>query len=454
MSVSTLTKTGLLRTAQDEVALEGLAGLGGIAINVQGSFVGTITFEGHIGSGLWSALSVSPSEGGTADTTTTTNGLFIGSCVGLSGVRARMSSFSSGIAEVSLQSAVSAAGGSGGGGGGGGAVTIADGDDVAEGDTSDPAATDSSGSWSVVSILKGAWAKLAILSAQVLDYDTGGGTASQNIVGIALPASGGPVGVSATNPLPVTGPLTDTQLRATAVPVSGTVATGGLTDTQLRASAVPVSVATLPALPANQSVNVAQINGVTPLMGAGNTGTGSPRVTIATDQLVLPVGGNVAHDAADSGNPVKIGAKAISYGANPTAVAAADRTDLYANIAGIPFVLGGHPNVLPLLANFTSAQTNTALISVSAGTKIVVLSCTVAADHANTVDVQVRIGFATATTPTTTGVYLSHPGIAPGGGIREAGMVAGADDEDLRITCEVPTGGSIDVVMKYFTIAS
>jgi hypothetical protein len=38
------------------------------------------------------------------------------------------------------------------------------------------------------------------------------------------------------------------------------------------------------ALPANQSVNVAQINGVTPLMGSGNTGTGSPRVTIATDQ--------------------------------------------------------------------------------------------------------------------------------------------------------------------------
>ena len=46
---------------------------------------------------------------------------------------------------------------------------------------------------------------------------------------------------------PVSGPLTDTQLRATAVPVSGTVtASGPLTDTQLRASAVPVSAATLP----------------------------------------------------------------------------------------------------------------------------------------------------------------------------------------------------------------
>lgn len=33
--------------------------------------------------------------------------------------------------------------------------------------------------------------------------------------------------------------------------------------------------------------NVAQINGVTPLMGAGNTGTGSLRVTLATDQTAL-----------------------------------------------------------------------------------------------------------------------------------------------------------------------
>lgn len=38
---------------------------------------------------------------------------------------------------------------------------------------------------------------------QSADYDTGGGTQSTDMVGIALPASGGPVGVSTTNPLPV-----------------------------------------------------------------------------------------------------------------------------------------------------------------------------------------------------------------------------------------------------------
>lgn len=46
---------------------------------------------------------------------------------------------------------------------------------------------------------------------------------------------------------PVSGPLTDTQLRVTAVPVSGTVtASGPLTDAQLRATAVPISAVSLP----------------------------------------------------------------------------------------------------------------------------------------------------------------------------------------------------------------
>lgn len=55
-------------------------------------------------------------------------------------------------------------------------------------------------------------------------------------------------------------------------------------------------------LEANQSSNVAQINGVTPLMGAGNTGTGSPRVTISTDQAALPTWGHGATGAAPPAN--------------------------------------------------------------------------------------------------------------------------------------------------------
>lgn len=46
----------------------------------------------------------------------------------------------------------------------------------------------------------------------------------------------------------------------------------------------------------------------------------------------LQLGGNVAHDAADSGNPVKIGGKASSV--TPTAVTASDRVDAYFNTFG------------------------------------------------------------------------------------------------------------------------
>jgi hypothetical protein len=43
------------------------------------------------------------------------------------------------------------------------------------------------------------------------------------------------------------------------------------------------------AITANSAVNVAQINGVTPLMGNGVTGTGSQRVTIASDNTAFAV---------------------------------------------------------------------------------------------------------------------------------------------------------------------
>lgn len=60
------------------------------------------------------------------------------------------------------------------------------------------------------------------------------------------------------------------------------------------------------ALPANQSTNISQINGVTPLMGTGNTGTGSIRVTIATDQAQLTNKLLVTPDANSAVNVAQI----------------------------------------------------------------------------------------------------------------------------------------------------
>ena len=177
-----------------------------------------------------------------------------------------------------------------------------------------------------------------------------------------------------------------------------------------------------------------------------------------TQDIEPNVEGTVAHDGADSGNPVKVGMKAIAHGTNPTAVAADDRTDWYANREGVPWVIGGHPNIITRRDNYTAAQADTAIVTVAADNKIVVTRCSAMCDNANSVDVQVRIGFATATTPTGAGVVLSHPGIAPGSGIVEgngSGMLGvGADNEDLRITSEVPTSGSLDIVTSYYVVPS
>lgn len=80
--------------------------------------------------------------------------------------------------------------------------------------------------------------RVPIETEQILDYDTGAGTANLSLIGIALPASGGPVaGGTSTNPLRIDPTGSTTQ------PVSGTVtATGPLTDAELRASPVEVDV--------------------------------------------------------------------------------------------------------------------------------------------------------------------------------------------------------------------
>lgn len=132
--------------------------------------------------------------------------------------------------------------------------------------------------------------------------------ASQPVTGTFFQATQ-PVSIAAS--VAVTGPLTDAQLRATPVPVSGTVATGGLTDVQLRATAVPVSLASTtitgnvavtsagltnldvalstrlkPADTLAAVTSLTQFNGVAIALNTGVRSAGTLRVTVATDDVV------------------------------------------------------------------------------------------------------------------------------------------------------------------------
>lgn len=351
---------------------------------------------------------------------------------------------------------------------------------------------------------------LSELAAQSLDYDTGAGSAPTVVLGLALPASGGPVaGGTSTNPIQVS--LANTGANATAVkvdgsavtqPVSGTVAATQSGSWVLSAGSAIIGKVSIDqttpgttngvqinaALPAgNNNIGDVDVASIVPGTGATNLGKAEDAAHTTGDVGVMSLGvaneaqgtfgadadytpiatdtkgntliaGNIANDGVDAGNPVKVGMKALAHGANPSAVAAADRTNWYANRAGIPWVIGGHPNIVTLEAEYTAAQTNTAIVTVSTGTIIVVTQIQATVDEATTVGVGLRVGFATATTPTTTGVVVTHPGMVPGSGISRgdgSGILGiGADNEDLRITSEVPTGGALRILVSYYTIES
>lgn len=201
--------------------------------------------------------------------------------------------------------------------------------------------------------------------------------------------------------------------------------------------------------PDNEPFNLGQV---------GGTGT----VTAGVSGL-LAVGGNIAHGTSDSGNPVKVGGLARSYGSAVTAEAAGERVDLSADRQGILFVVPFHPNSTSQEYFWTTAQTNDPVITVSSGTRICVQAYQVTYDEAGTTGVAIRCGFATSTLTTeptdgntAAGQFLTHKGSVPGTGINNPpGMfVCGADDEDVRCTTEATTGGTGKLMVFYFTTAN
>jgi predicted NUDIX family NTP pyrophosphohydrolase len=131
----------------------------------------------------------------------------------------------------------------------------------------------------------------------------------RNASGTEVGTAGAPLRTdpTGTTPQPVTGPLTDAQLRASPVAVDGPLTdaelraapvpvSGPLTDAELRAAAVPVSAASLPlptgaATEAKQdagNASVASLDGKLNSLGQKNM-AGSVPVTLASDQSAVPI---------------------------------------------------------------------------------------------------------------------------------------------------------------------
>lgn len=223
------------------------------------------------------------------------------------------------------------------------------------------------------------------------DFDTGAGTDNTAAIGIAIPSNSGAVAVDSTNPLPIdvqfgaaqaatnTGnsnantqrvvlatdqPVVSVDDNGGSLTIDGTVTAnlsatdnavldtietntdyGTVTGGGVEASALRVTIA-------NDSTGVLSIDDNGGAITVDNGGTFAVQAASA---------GDVAHDSADSGNPVKVGGKAKNYdGSAPgTAVAEDDRADFVTDVYGRQFVEISHPNYWSASADYASAQTNT-----------------------------------------------------------------------------------------------
>jgi hypothetical protein len=133
------------------------------------------------------------------------------------------------------------------------------------------------------------------------------------------------------------------------------------------------------ALPAGTN-NIGDVDVLSIAAGDNNIGNVDivtmPNVTLAAGTNTNEVVGDVAHDAAAAGNPVLIAARANTN--EPTAVANADSTYLWADLFGRLVTLPGHPNPeAPVTVNATSSGNTTVIASPGASLSLYICKVSV-----------------------------------------------------------------------------
>jgi hypothetical protein len=227
-------------------------------------------------------------------------------------------------------------------------------------------------------------------------------------------------------------------------------------------------------------VNIADGGNTITVDGTVTADAGTGTFAISAAALPLPAGaatsalqladghgvaaaGDVAHDGADSGNPVKIGHQVVEFGADPPRASAdSDRTNSTATPDGAQWVMAGHPNIITreFMSSDTEADTDM-LGAVGATDHVVVMGLSVMVDGTVSNNPAVRIGFGATTVPTepatgagVNGVVLSHPGLVGGSGVERGNagqpIAIGGAGEELRCDISTITGGQINIIITYY----
>jgi hypothetical protein len=139
-------------------------------------------------------------------------------------------------------------------------------------------------------------------------------------------------------------------------------------------------------------------SGVT--IGAVEIAAAQTLATVTTVSTVTTVttltGGGVAHDGVDSGNPHKIGAKAVAGVSGQTAVAAGDRTDLVAGVDGLLVMQlnCSKEDIVSGVAAITDGSSTSVIAAQGSGIKVYVTDIVIANTSATAVTVDIRDGAA------------------------------------------------------------
>jgi len=139
---------------------------------------------------------------------------------------------------------------------------------------------------------------------------------------------------------------------------------------------------------ATTDVNLVEVGGAVIALGQ-TTMAGSLPIAIASDQSVIGVGGNIAHDSADSGNPVKIGGKALT--APATAVTANDRVNGMFDVYGRQITMAGLREMkVTQITTITASTAETTILSSDATYKLDVYAIIVNNTSATATEIAVR----------------------------------------------------------------
>lgn len=210
-AIADITNSGSLAALNATLALSVANGYSGTVIQVTGTWVGTIQFEGTLDGTNWSPIN-GVFAGGTAPAPTiTANGIIRLTPGGLQQIRVNMIAFTSGSATVSMRTSQGSA-----------------------------------GTFLNQSLTVGG----NVIGKVGIDQTTPGTSNAVSVTNTSIPVTG--TFFQATQP--VSGPITDTQIRATALPISGTVgvnnfpATQAVTGTFFQTTQ-PVSIAAMPSTP-------------------------------------------------------------------------------------------------------------------------------------------------------------------------------------------------------------